>query len=358
MRDQLEIFYAKQLDRAFHATLFQNLPGLNHSGGGYTAFCPFHEDTLPTFLIYEDRPRYFCFACGAQGDWIEYLLRRNIAETFVQALRLLEEQTTMPITISEATWRYDMIYSEILEAVQNLCIAELWSEKALEARAYLSQRGYTQDEIEGMGLGAFPGMSSIMENLQEKFSGHMLNTVIERIQAGCVGKPTITIPYRDSAGRLMGMYGRSITDGEGTMPYRALTDMERLQNTPFLMYHSRGCADVVVVDGFMDALLADRIGIKGVLGVGRSGLTPDFLDTAVFYGAQRFLLSLSSDENTQLAIERIIALGLDVAVVNRPDKYPDTDAYIRGTCINKFGKLLEKTIPGEEWLMKHSRTLP
>jgi DNA primase len=203
-----------------------------------------------------------------------------------------------------------------------------------------------------MELGFMPMAQSLKENLSARFPAQILETATQRMLSACVGKPTLTIPYRDAAGRLMGFYGRGLTD-EGAKAYQPLTDLTRLQNTPFLMHRARGCSPIVVVQGFLDALLADQIGIKGVIGVGRAGLRPAFLSTAVRYGARRFLLSLDTVETTAQAIERIQALGLEAAVVNRPGKYPDTDAYIRDTCINKFGKLLEKTVPGEEWLSRH-----
>ncbi|MEN6473460.1 MAG: CHC2 zinc finger domain-containing protein [Syntrophaceae bacterium] len=352
MYSDLEGLYARLLDRKFQVALFGDLKEFQSTADGYTACCPFHAESLPTLLIHGARPGYFCFVCGARGDWIDYQLRRKPAMSYQDALHRLETEAAVRIGTEEATWREELLYSELLQAVQDISIAELWSENGLVARSYLTDRGYTQEEIEGMELGLAPTAQSLQENLASGFPPPLLETLSKRMLAAYAGTPLLSIPYRDSAGRLMGFYGRSITD-EGSVAYRPLTDMTRLKDVPFLMHRARGSAQIVVVQGFLDALLADQIGIQGVIGVGRSGLTPDFLATAVSYGAGRFLLSLDSLEATAQAIERIRALGLEARVVKRPEKYSDTDAYIRDSCINKFGILLEKTVSAEEWLSRH-----
>lgn len=34
---------------------------------GYMMNCPFHEEKTPSFLIYRNDFRYFCFSCQAKG---------------------------------------------------------------------------------------------------------------------------------------------------------------------------------------------------------------------------------------------------------------------------------------------------
>ena len=349
MHDTIERLYATLLDREFQIALFGDLEGFRKTDDGYTACCPFHAENTPTMLIHRDRPGYFCFVCGAHGDWIEYLLRRKTAMSYPEARDRLAVEVPFKVQTDEASWREELLLSELLEAVQRASIAELWSEHGLEARSYLTDRGYTQEEIEGMALGLAPGAQSLEENLATEFPTLAIKAIASAMQGD--GKPVLSIPYRDASGRLMGLYGRNLKDS-GPAAYRPLTDPSRLRDVPFLMHHARGSVQVVVVQGFLDALLAERIGIKGVIGVGISGLTPDLLATTIRYGARRFLLSLDSDDTTIQAIERIHAAGCEAAVVSRPEKYPDTDAYIRDVCINKFGKLLERTVPGGEWLSR------
>jgi len=169
MHNDIESLYATLLDRNFQVALFGDLEGFQNASGGYSACCPFHAENIPTMLIHASRPGYFCFVCGARGDWIEYLLRRKADMIFSEALGRLEAEASVKILTDEATWREELLYSELLEAVQGASIAELWSENGLEARAYLADRGYTQEEIEGMALGVVPSAQSLTENLGQNF---------------------------------------------------------------------------------------------------------------------------------------------------------------------------------------------
>src|SRR5690242_21006366 len=52
------------------------------------ACCPFHEDRVPSFRVYLNTNRYYCFGCGAKGDVIE-LVQRLEGVSFRQALERL-----------------------------------------------------------------------------------------------------------------------------------------------------------------------------------------------------------------------------------------------------------------------------
>jgi DNA primase len=45
------------------------------AGRHLLARCPFHDDHHPSFVIYPDSQRYFCFACHAGGDVIAFLMK-------------------------------------------------------------------------------------------------------------------------------------------------------------------------------------------------------------------------------------------------------------------------------------------
>ena len=41
---------------------------------GWTALCPFHDDSNPSFAIYSDNNRFYCFGCGVHGDSINFVM--------------------------------------------------------------------------------------------------------------------------------------------------------------------------------------------------------------------------------------------------------------------------------------------
>lgn len=50
---------------------------LQRAGNEWKACCPFHDDRSPSFTIFADGTRFFCFGCGASGDVLDFIQRSN-----------------------------------------------------------------------------------------------------------------------------------------------------------------------------------------------------------------------------------------------------------------------------------------
>ena len=65
---------------------------LRRTGSRYTAICPFHDDRHDgNFIVYPRGNVFKCFACGAAGDSIEFLMRHT-GMTYPDALRWLGQK--------------------------------------------------------------------------------------------------------------------------------------------------------------------------------------------------------------------------------------------------------------------------
>jgi DNA primase len=328
--------YASLLDREFQRELFGGLPGFQRKGTGFIAGCPFHDDALPTLVIYGDRPEYFCFACSARGDWIEYL-REGRKMSFEEAsAHLARESGLEHAGYPLAQWEDELARTRTLETRMASYTAGLWSSPGEESLRYLYARGYSTGEIRGMGLGHFPGHDKTLPGLSV---------------------PGLVIPYRDVSGRLMGLVHRT-TREEGQGSYAPLTPMEGLDDVPFLLYRSRGQVDIIVVEGFFDALLLDQVRLKPVMGVGNGGLTAGMLETAASFGARHFILALGNGRrqraSTAEAVDIVMSRGMAASILPIPLPYKDLDAYIRMTCLDHFRTLLKKAMKPEKWLAEHT----
>jgi len=70
---------------------------LKKQGSEYSGLCPFHPDKKPSFTIYEGddgTERYKCFACGANGDVIDFVAGIENIDT-AEAARLLQGDKPM-----------------------------------------------------------------------------------------------------------------------------------------------------------------------------------------------------------------------------------------------------------------------
>jgi len=61
---------------------------LKRQGKILVGHCPFHEDKHPSFVVYPETNRYYCYGCGAKGSVIDYVMQRyNL--TFKEAVSWL-----------------------------------------------------------------------------------------------------------------------------------------------------------------------------------------------------------------------------------------------------------------------------
>jgi hypothetical protein len=42
---------------------------LKKSGKNFVGICPFHEEKTASFTVHIDRKKYYCFGCGASGEF-------------------------------------------------------------------------------------------------------------------------------------------------------------------------------------------------------------------------------------------------------------------------------------------------
>jgi len=141
---------------------------------------------------------------------------------------------------------------------------------------------------------------------------------------------SIVIPYRDPVGRLKGLIVRTFikTEPKYLFTYGVEND------TLFNLHESRGRDALILVEGFFDALIATKRGLKGVVGIGLASLTEAQLDNALRCRVKSFVLALDNDEEgrkeTERALDLINRKGLKASVVTLPEGYKDPDEVING----------------------------
>jgi|GEM_PF-2044663 len=61
---------------------------LNKRGKSYIGLCPFHKDTNPSFNVYPQQNRFYCFGCQKGGDAIDFV-RLHYGYGFKKAINYL-----------------------------------------------------------------------------------------------------------------------------------------------------------------------------------------------------------------------------------------------------------------------------
>lgn len=69
--------------------LLRNVLDLRKNGTKFIALCPLHEEKTPSFYIYPESNRYYCFGCQAKGDVITLTMALH-GINFKEAVAMLQ----------------------------------------------------------------------------------------------------------------------------------------------------------------------------------------------------------------------------------------------------------------------------
>jgi DNA primase len=127
--------------------------------------CPFHAETRPSLGVTPDDGRFKCFGCGASGDHLDYLQRRQGLST-AQAIADLRRWAALPETKRQqgarmvATTTGDApppaAWQERARAFLAYAREQLWTDDGRPGRDYLSAGGLTVETMQRFGLGWNP----------------------------------------------------------------------------------------------------------------------------------------------------------------------------------------------------------
>ncbi|MFN4152243.1 MAG: toprim domain-containing protein, partial [Candidatus Sericytochromatia bacterium] len=244
----------------------------------------------------------------------------------------------------------------LLEKALNFMKNSLWNQ-GKEILDYLKTRGYKEEEIKLMEVGYFPEQKTLQEYLkQEGFSTDLINNSGLNTK-GMGTSHKLAIPYRDSNGVLKGFIVRSLlNDSEleeiKEKKYKYTYGLEK--DSLFNIHQAKKSKDLIIVEGYLDCLIAQVRGLKGVVGTGGNTLTETQLDNAVKLGIKHFIIALDNDKagktGTEKAVKKISQKDLKAFVVKLPTGFKDPDELIKEEGVEAFSELVKKAESGIKWL--------
>jgi len=229
--------------------------------------------------------------------------------------------------------------------------AQLKEEKGRAVLEYLKGRGYSEKEIEAMELGLFTTIKELKAYLASE--GHKEDVIGPVVQA--LEKITkahkLVIPYLDHVGRVKGFIVRAT---EKDVEPKYLYNKGLTREIPFNLDRARGHSELIVVEGYLDALaVRERAGLGNVIALGDASLSETKLDQALRYGPRAFILALDNDkagaEGTERALELLRKRGIRGYVLTLPDGTKDPDELIRTKGPEAFVELSRNPQSGAKW---------
>ena len=326
----------------------------------YLATCPFCNNK--SAYIYESSIYINCNRINncsySQSMWSYLQEKKGLSnqETLFE-LAKIAGYSLKAKTYSEERFFINKKKGDIFEKSLNYMKELIFQEKGKECLSYLKKRGFSEEEIKEAEIGFFPNYEELKEYLlKNDFEDNDIKSI--GLNTKGLGKThTLAIPYRDISGILKGFIVRSfLSDSElkeiDEQKYKYTYGIEK--STLFNLHNARKQKELIIVEGYLDCLIANVKGLNGLVGLGGNHLTEKQLENAIKYGYKSFTLALDNDkagrEGTEKAIKSISKQGLKVYVLTLPDGYKDPDELIREKGIDFFNGLLKNSISGIKWI--------
>jgi DNA primase catalytic core len=322
-----------------------------------------HKDRLDKTVISKKAPGYILEQGGETLSLVDYVMRRDNLE-FIPAVETLAKAVGLQLPKGEIdfnTYQRDKDQITLLESCNSYFIYCLEnSTGADEVRAYLSSRGYSDEDIKTMELGYIPDQDKLFKYLLSKGYSQTLIDEVVKLNKGIGTTHKLTIPYR-SGGSIKGFKFRTI--GEATPKYLNSTGLDRLGGF-FNLLGIKGDKDLVIVEGELDSLSATARGVNNIVATGGNSISSDQIQDAIKRGAKSFSLCLDTEPGKEeetankinSAIEVIPGEGVNrVYIVNLPDLgggKTDPDRLIKESGVEAFREAIRGALPYYEYKLQ------
>ncbi|MGZ9756067.1 DNA primase [Mycoplasma sp. 5912] len=274
---------------------------LNKKGNNYVGLCPFHNDSNPSFSVSAIKQIYKCFSCGESGNIVTYLTKKR-QMSYTDAIVYLAKNIGKELDFSSLN-KSDLVeYNtqeqeqlEILQAANTFYKLQLLKNNA--AINYLKIRNLFDSElISYFDIGFAPDFNLLSKHLNEKLgygfdklysSGLINENYVEYFHN------RVVFGIKNQYGQIVGFSGRTITNEVAkyiNSPESNLFNKSKILYNYFnAKDHIQSSNEVVIVEGFMDAIACYKAGIKNVVALMGVALTNQHIPLLYNYKIKLFL---------------------------------------------------------------------
>ena len=315
---------------------------LKPKGNRMAACCPFHQEKTPSFYVDPRRNLYHCFGCGKGGDLIHFTQEIE-GLSFRESLDFLADLAGIELPHAgrkgpgrDVLEGLKAVYAEATSFYQ----AQL--RKHAPSREYLKNRGIRENTAKLFRLGyASAQWDGLFAHLKNKFEPRLLTDsgLFKQSRKGNLidlFRERLMFPIHDAFGNVIAFGGRLINAEEGpkyiNSPENPLyTKGKHLFNLHFAKTFLKKQPELVVVEGYMDAIQVYQAGIGAVIASLGTAFTADQARLIKRY-AKKVLLNFDADpagfKAARASIETCLKRDLAIGVVTLPDKQ-DPDDFIK-----------------------------
>jgi DNA primase len=277
---------------------------LKRAGERFKGLCPFHQEKTPSFTVNPKLGIFHCFGCHVGGDAFEFLKRHDRLE-FPEAIRALAALTGVALPSRDGATGESGV-RETLYRITEWAAARyaewLWQRSdAARARGYLTERGITPETATTFRLGFAPeGWDHLLS--AARAAGHAPEALLAAglVVARQTGsghydrfRGRLIFPIADGQGRVVAFGGRALLGEEPKYLNSPDTPLyqkgQTLYALPLARERMQAARRALLVEGYIDCLMAHQAGFGETVAVLGTALTPHHLDLLRRYADEAIL---------------------------------------------------------------------
>lgn len=349
---------------------------LTKTGRNFLGLCPFHGEKTPSFNVVEEKQFYHCFGCGKSGDVFKFIEDFH-GVSFTDAVAIVAEKAGYQLDVSPSFQHeekkanpHQVLYDIHRDAAKFYHALLMTTKMGEEARAYLYERGLTDEVLQTFQIGLAPPEQNILyqklsaqydeENLLNSglFNPSDQNIIYDAFQG------RIIFPLADEYGRVVAFSGRIWTEKDRANKQLAKYKNSRstaIFNKSYELYHLdqakaviKKQREVYLMEGFLDVIAAHRAGIENAVGSMGTALTREHVGHLAKF-CKKIILTYDGDKAGQAATIKALdeLQDFQVEIVSLPDNM-DPDEFLQKNSPEVLQQTLQKSrISDVEFLIQY-----
>jgi DNA primase len=305
-------------DRSDLVEIVSGYVQLKKTGRSFKGLCPFHQEKTPSFVVFPDSQNFHCFGCGKGGDVFTFYMgvehtdfKEALAELAKRAGVQLVAAPSVPPEVDAHRQRL-IEFNELAATFFANILAN--SQLGETGRKLVKERGLDEQSVAKFQLGFAPdSWDSLLGFIAARGLDPELAAEAGLLQTRDTGgyydrfRDRFMFPIRDREGRIVGFGGRAIGDAQPkylNSPQTPIFDKSSLLfGLDLARDEIRSADQVVIVEGYMDAIAAHQFGHENVVAAMGTAVT-EAQTALVKRFTKNIVLALDADAAGQLATVR------------------------------------------------------
>ena len=331
------------------------------AGRDFKGLCPFHDEKTPSFTVSVQKQIFYCFGCQTGGNVISFVQKQE-GKSFVETIEWLAGRLNIPLPSQDVSENANRKRFSSLEDLNRLAV-EYYHRQLLtegvgtQAMRYLKNRGVQPKILRFFQLGyAKSGRRELVKEATDK--GFSIQQLVD---AGLIKNEDrgpqdrfwnrILFPIYNERGVPVAFGGRSLS--EEHQPKYLNSPATVLYNKSNLLYNLDKARQsiykqqrVLLVEGYMDALMLYQSGVENVVASSGTSLSENHASLLKRFAPEVIIVydgDASGFRAAHRGLHRMLAEGLSVRIARLPTG-EDPDSFTRQHGADAFIELTNKAI--------------